>query len=50
MSERLFDIGPILEAARAAGAGIVLEHKDETSVLVSLAHLRSRGLLVRDLG
>jgi sugar phosphate isomerase/epimerase len=46
----VIDIGPILEAARAAGAGIVLEHKDETSVLVSLAHLRSRGLLVRDLG
>ena len=40
------DLEPILAAARAAGAGIVLEHKDEASVIASLEHLRSRGLLV----
>jgi sugar phosphate isomerase/epimerase len=44
------DIEPVLHAARAAGASIVLEHKDEASVLASLEHLRTRGLLVRDLG
>jgi len=43
------DIEPILDAARAAGASIVLEHKDEASVIASLHHLRIRGLLVRDL-
>jgi sugar phosphate isomerase/epimerase len=42
----VIDIEPILEVARAAGASIVLEHKDEASVLASLDHLRSRGLLV----
>jgi len=42
------DFEPILAAARAAGASIVLEHKEETSVLASLDHLRSRGLLVPD--
>ncbi len=46
----VIDLEPILEAARAAGASIVLEHKDEASVLASLDHLRSRGLLVRDVG
>lgn len=40
------DLEPILAAARAAGAGIVLEHKDEASVIASLDHLRTRGLLV----
>ena len=44
------DIASILAAARAAGASIVLEHKNETAVLASLDHLRSRGLLVRDRG
>lgn len=44
------DIEPVLAAARAAGASIVLEHKDEASVIASLHHLRTRGLLVRDLG
>ena len=46
----VIDLGPILAAARAAGASIVLEHKDEAAVLASLNHLRSRGLLVPDLG
>jgi len=46
----VIDLGPILEAARAAGASIVLEHRDEASVIASLDHLRARGLLVRDLG
>jgi len=45
----VIDIEPVLAAARAAGASIVLEHKDEASVLASLDHLRSRGLLVRGL-
>ena len=36
------------KSARAAGASIVLEHKDEVSVLASLDHLRTRGLLVPD--
>jgi sugar phosphate isomerase/epimerase len=44
----VIDLVPILAAARAAGASIVLEHKDEAAVLESLDHLRSRGLLVRD--
>ena len=42
----VIDLEPILLAARAAGASIVLEHKDEASVIASLDHLRSRGLLV----
>ena len=42
----VIDLGPILAVARAAGASIVLEHKDEVSVLASLDHLRSHGLLV----
>jgi sugar phosphate isomerase/epimerase len=46
----VIDIGPVLEAARAAGASIVLEHKDEASVVASLDHLRSRGLLTPDVG
>jgi sugar phosphate isomerase/epimerase len=40
------DLEPILAAARAAGAGIVLEHKDEAAVIASLDHLHARGLLV----
>ena len=46
----VIDLEPILFAARAAGASIVLEHKDEASVLASLDHLRRRGLLVQGLG
>jgi sugar phosphate isomerase/epimerase len=46
----VIDIEPILDAARAAGASIVLEHKNEASVIASLDHLRTRGLLVRNLG
>jgi len=46
----VIDLGPILAVARAAGASIVLEHRDEAAVLASLNHLRSRGLLVPDLG
>jgi sugar phosphate isomerase/epimerase len=45
----VIDIVPILEIARASGASIVLEHKDEADVLTSLEHLRTRGLLVPDL-
>ncbi|MCX6363358.1 MAG: sugar phosphate isomerase/epimerase [Actinobacteria bacterium] len=46
----VIDLEPILAVARAAGASIVLEHKDEASVIASLDHLRSRGLLVPGLG
>ena len=46
----VIDLGPILDAARAAGASIVLEHKDEASVIASLDHLRTRGLLVPSRG
>ena len=46
----VIDLEPILEVARAAGASIVLEHKDEASVLASLDHLHTRGLLVPGLG
>ena len=46
----VIDIIPILELARAAGASIVLEHKDEASVIASLDHLRTHGLLIRDPG
>ena len=40
------DLEPVVAAARAAGAGIVLEHADEASVIASLDHLRARGLLL----
>jgi sugar phosphate isomerase/epimerase len=46
----VIDLEPILVAARAADASIVLEHEDEASVLASLDHLRTRGFLDRDLG
>ena len=46
----VIDIELMLEAARAAGASIVLEHKDEASVIASLDHLRTRGLLVPSRG
>jgi sugar phosphate isomerase/epimerase len=46
----VIDAEPILIVARAAGASVVLEHKDEAAVLSSLDHLRGRGLLIRDLG
>ena len=46
----VIDLEPVLEAARAAGASIVLEHKDEASVLASLDHLRNIDLLVPSLG
>ncbi|MFA4965478.1 MAG: sugar phosphate isomerase/epimerase family protein [Thermoleophilia bacterium] len=41
------DVERIITAARAAGASIVLEHRDEAAVLASLEHLRVRGLLPR---
>jgi len=39
------DAAPALELARAVGASIVLEHRVEADVGVSLEHLRARGLI-----
>ena len=43
----VIDAGPVLLAARAAGASITFELTSEADVLASLEHLRSRGLLSR---
>lgn len=40
------DVAPVIEAARAAGVTVVLEHISDAAVVTSLEHLRSRGLLV----
>jgi sugar phosphate isomerase/epimerase len=45
LGEGVIDVAPALAAARAAGASIVLEHKRDADVLVSLEHLRARGLV-----
>ena len=39
------DAAPVLAAARAAGASVVLEHDNDAAVVASIAHLRARGLL-----
>ncbi len=44
------DVAPVLEAARAAGATMVLELTCEEDVLSSLGYLRARGLLPRTEG
>jgi sugar phosphate isomerase/epimerase len=41
------DAAPVMELARAAGAMVVLEHKNEADVIESLRHLHERGLLER---
>jgi sugar phosphate isomerase/epimerase len=41
------DAAPVMELARAAGATVVLEHKNEADVIESLRHLHQRGLLER---
>jgi sugar phosphate isomerase/epimerase len=41
----VIDAAPVLELARAAGATVVLEHKNEADVLESLRHLHERGLI-----
>lgn len=41
------DAAPILELARAHGADVVLEHKNEADVIESLRHLEERGLIRR---
>jgi sugar phosphate isomerase/epimerase len=41
------DAAPVLELARAHGATVVLEHKNEADVIESLRHLEERGLLER---
>jgi sugar phosphate isomerase/epimerase len=46
----VIDAAPVLELARARGASVVLEHKNETDVMESLRHLEERGLVERTLG
>lgn len=41
------DAAPVMELARAAGATVVLEHKNEADVIESLRHLHERGLVQR---
>jgi sugar phosphate isomerase/epimerase len=41
----VIDAAPVLAAARAAGASVVLEHDNDAAVVASIAHLRSRGLV-----
>ena len=43
----VIDAAPVMELARAAGASVVLEHKNEADVIESLRHLHERGLLER---
>jgi sugar phosphate isomerase/epimerase len=43
----VIDAAPVMELARAAGATVVLEHKNEADVIESLRHLHQRGLLER---
>ncbi len=43
----VIDAAPVMELARAAGAMVVLEHKNEADVIESLRHLHERGLLER---
>jgi sugar phosphate isomerase/epimerase len=47
MGRGVIDAAPVLELARAHGATVVLEHKNETDVIESLRHLHERGLVVR---
>ena len=41
------DAAPVMELARADGADVVLEHKNEADVMESLRHLEERGLIRR---
>ena len=43
----VIDAAPVLELARAHGATVVLEHKNEADVMESLRHLEERGLIRR---
>lgn len=43
----VIDAAPVMELARAAGATVVLEHKNEADVMESLRHLHERGLIER---
>jgi sugar phosphate isomerase/epimerase len=43
----VIDAAPVVQLARAAGATVVLEHKNEADVIESLRHLHERGLLER---
>jgi len=43
----VIDAAPVLELARAHGATVVLEHKNEADVMESLRHLEERGLVER---
>jgi sugar phosphate isomerase/epimerase len=44
----VIDVAPVMAAARAAGASVVLEHKSDDQVIESLAHLYERGLIERE--
>ena len=43
----IVDAAPVMELARAHGATVVLEHKNEADVIESLRHLHERGLITR---
>jgi sugar phosphate isomerase/epimerase len=43
----VIDAAPVLELARARGADVVLEHKNEADVMESLRHLEERRLIRR---
>jgi len=43
----IIDAAPVMELARARGATVVLEHKNEADVIESLRHLHERGLIAR---
>lgn len=43
----VIDAAPVMELARAAGASVILEHKNEAEVIESLRHLHKRGLIKR---
>jgi sugar phosphate isomerase/epimerase len=43
----IIDAAPVMALARAHGATVVLEHKNEADVIESLRHLEARGLITR---
>ena len=43
----IIDAAPVMALARARGATVVLEHKNEADVIESLRHLHGRGLIER---
>ncbi|MFA4965475.1 MAG: TIM barrel protein [Thermoleophilia bacterium] len=45
LGQGVVDAAAALSAARAAGATVILEHRDEAAALASIAHLEKRGLV-----